>query len=228
MKLSYVHFSAIVWFYRDALKTIKEILLSDQNDFRIKPLCNVDTAIKTLFQGNKAINISSNGAATLEHFSSSVGNIKVIPRSCSTGSCNMLLWAVQCTIRSVTLMVILAAYLLPWRCVSHSSASRRGKKKMHVKTKKKGKMSDAEKWRRLFVCIQPQPPPLTGLLWRQDRLKARLDASEMLQISPILVSLFSAIYSRGKVCRSVFTRPILHCHPTLIRPVTWCETPVWF
>lgn len=191
----------------------------------------MDTATKRLFQGNKAINILSSRVATLEHFSSSVGNIKVIPSSCSTGSCNMLLWALQCAIRSVALMVILAAYLSPWRHVSALLRLPTRKKKTHVKTKKgKYQMPERQRrrqWKRLNTDKQP-PPPLTGLLWRQERLKARLDASEMLQISPVLVSLFSAIYSRGKVCRPVFTRPILHCHPTLIRPVTWCETPVWF
>lgn len=192
----------------------------------------MDTAIKRLFQGNKAINISSNRAATLEHFSSSVGNIKVIPSSCSTGSCNMLLWAVQCAIRSVALTVILAAYLLPWRRVS--ALLRLPTRKKNAREDKK--RENVRRWEvAAAVCLRlatvpppPLPPLLTGLLWRQNRLKARLDASEMLQISPILVSLFSAIYSRGKVCRSVFTRPILHCHPTLIRPVTWCETLVWF
>lgn len=43
-----------------------------------------------------------------------------------------------------------------------------------------------------------------------NHLKAQLDLFEMLNISPILVSVFSAIYSHGKVCRS-----ILQANPSL-------------
>lgn len=53
-------------------------------------------------------------------------------------------------------------------------------------------------------------------------LKAQLDAFQMLHISPILVS---AIFSQGKVCRSIL-QAILHCHPTLRKAVTWSDTLV--
>lgn len=55
-----------------------------------------------------------------------------------------------------------------------------------------------------------------------NHLKAQLDLFEMLHISLILVSAFSAIYSHGKVCRS-----ILQANPSLSSYINKASHMLW-
>lgn len=144
-------------------------------------------------------------------------NIHVTSCSCDSRSWNTVLFTVQCAIRSASLMVILAIFLLPWQHFSALACLLIMKK--HKKTKGKCQTVKSSDWMLTVATDWPTSIP--------DCLKAQLGAFEVLHISPILVSLFSAIYSQRKVCRSIYG-PIFHCHPTLIKPVTRCGTQIQF
>ena len=107
---------------------------------------------------------------------------------------------------SVALMVILAIFLLPWQHLS-ALLCLMIVWKMYKKTKGE-KKKNVRHWGTAIEhrqTVTTDWPTLTT-----NHLKAQLDLFKMLHISLILVSVFSAIYSHGKVCRS-----ILQANPSL-------------
>lgn len=86
--------------------------------------------------------------------------------------------------------------------------------KMHKKTKEK---CQKQRIHTVTVTVTTDWPTLTA-----HCLKAQLDVFEMLHMPPVLVLFLSAIYSHGKVCRS-----ILQANPSLSSYIIKISHTVW-
>lgn len=162
---------------------------------------------------NRVVTLTPDDCFTYASFPSG-GNLKVIS-CCSTRSWNTLNGAVchhVCLAHghpgnfSVTMTTLLCTPL-PHDCVANVQEDKGGKKNVrHWGTAMEHRQTVATDW-----------PTLTT-----NHLKAQLDLFEMLHISLILVSAFSAIYSHGKVCRS-----ILQANPSLSSYINKASHMLW-